>query len=41
MDLSPYISQLREDLTSAASAGDEQTRQTAAVLSSADRKSVV
>ncbi|QUH00932.1 toxin-antitoxin system HicB family antitoxin [Saccharopolyspora erythraea] len=35
MDLSPYISQLREDLTSAASAGDEQTRQTAAVLSSA------
>ncbi|GAA4829709.1 toxin-antitoxin system HicB family antitoxin [Saccharopolyspora rosea] len=35
MDLSPYINQLREDLTSAASAGDEQTRQTAAVLSSA------
>ena len=35
MDLSPYINQLREDLTSAASAGDEQTRQTAAVLSAA------
>ncbi|GAA2782568.1 toxin-antitoxin system HicB family antitoxin [Saccharopolyspora taberi] len=35
MDLSPYISQLRDDLTSAASAGDEQTRQTAAVLATA------
>lgn len=35
MDLSPYLNQLREDLTSAASAGDEQTRQTAAVLSAA------
>ncbi|PKW19466.1 toxin-antitoxin system HicB family antitoxin [Saccharopolyspora spinosa] len=35
MDLSPYIEQLREDLSSAASAGDEQTRQTAAVLSGA------
>lgn len=33
MDLTPYISQLREDLTAAASAGDEQTRHTAAVLS--------
>jgi hypothetical protein len=33
MDLAPYISQLREDLTAAASAGDEQTRHTAAVLS--------
>jgi HicB-like protein involved in pilus formation len=32
MDLTPYISQLREDLTAAASAGDEQTRRTAAVL---------
>jgi len=32
MDLTPYISQLREDLTAAASAGDEQTRHTAAVL---------
>ncbi|MEU6270599.1 toxin-antitoxin system HicB family antitoxin, partial [Saccharopolyspora shandongensis] len=35
MDLSPYIEQLREDLSSAASAGDDQTRQTAAVLSGA------
>ncbi|MCI2420351.1 toxin-antitoxin system HicB family antitoxin [Saccharopolyspora sp. K220] len=35
MDLNPYIDQLREDLTSAASAGDDQTRQTAAVLSAA------
>ncbi|GAB2667657.1 toxin-antitoxin system HicB family antitoxin [Saccharopolyspora gloriosae] len=35
MDLSPYIAQLREDLGSAASAGDEQTRQTAAALSAA------
>jgi HicB family len=33
MDLTPYISQLREDLNAAASAGDEQTRHTAAVLS--------
>ncbi|MGH3688106.1 MAG: toxin-antitoxin system HicB family antitoxin [Pseudonocardiaceae bacterium] len=33
MDLTPYLSQLREDLTAAASAGDEQTRHTAAVLS--------
>lgn len=32
MDLTPYINQLREDLTTAASAGDEQTRHTAAVL---------
>jgi HicB family len=32
MDLTPYTSQLREDLTAAASAGDEQTRHTAAVL---------
>jgi hypothetical protein len=32
MDLMPYISQLREDLTAAASAGDEQTRHTAAAL---------
>ena len=32
MNLTPYISQLREDLTAAASAGDEQTRHTAAVL---------
>lgn len=35
MDLNPYIDQLREDLTSAAAAGDDQTRQTAAVLSGA------
>lgn len=35
MDLTSYITQLREDLTSAASAGDDQTRQTAAVLSAA------
>jgi hypothetical protein len=32
MDLTPYLNQLREDLTTAASAGDEQTRHTAAVL---------
>jgi hypothetical protein len=32
MDLTPYVSQLREDLTATASAGDEQTRHTAAVL---------
>jgi HicB family len=32
MDLTPYISQLREDLSAAASAGDEQTRHTAAIL---------
>lgn len=35
MDLTPYIGQLREDLSSAASAGDDQTRQTAAALSAA------
>lgn len=35
MDLTPYISRLREDLTAAASAGDEQTRNTAAVLATA------
>jgi hypothetical protein len=32
MDLTPYIAQLREDLTTAASAGDEQTRHTTAML---------
>jgi hypothetical protein len=32
MDLAPYVNQLQEDLTTAASAGDEQTRHTAAVL---------
>ncbi|MCP3797822.1 toxin-antitoxin system HicB family antitoxin [Allokutzneria sp. A3M-2-11 16] len=35
MDLTPYIAALREDLATAASAGDEQTRRTAAVLSAA------
>ncbi len=35
MDLTPYINQLREDLTAAASAGDEQTRHTAAVRGAA------
>lgn len=35
MDLTPYIRQLREDLTAAASAGDEQTRRTGAVLGAA------
>ncbi|QFU92329.1 toxin-antitoxin system HicB family antitoxin [Amycolatopsis sp. YIM 10] len=35
MDLTTYISSLREDLATAASAGDEQTRQTAAVLAAA------
>ncbi|MDN5859667.1 MAG: toxin-antitoxin system HicB family antitoxin [Pseudonocardia sp.] len=35
MDLSQYVNQLREDLASAAAAGDEQTRRTAAVLGAA------
>ncbi|ACU39624.1 toxin-antitoxin system HicB family antitoxin [Actinosynnema pretiosum subsp. pretiosum] len=35
MDLSPYISALRDDLTTAASAGDENTRRSAAVLAAA------
>jgi len=35
MDLTPYISALREDLTTAASAGDDQTKRTAAVLAAA------
>jgi hypothetical protein len=35
MDLTPYIANLREDLATAASAGDEQTRRAAAVLSAA------
>ncbi|TVT13446.1 toxin-antitoxin system HicB family antitoxin, partial [Amycolatopsis acidiphila] len=35
MDLSPYITSLREDLTATASAGDDQTRRAAAVLSAA------
>src|SRR5262245_46649909 len=32
MDLSTYIAQLREDLASAAAAGDEQTQRTGALL---------
>jgi hypothetical protein len=35
MDLSQYVQRLREDLTSAAAAGDEQTRRTAALLGAA------
>jgi len=35
MDLTQYISTLREDLTTAASAGDDQTKRTAAVLAAA------
>lgn len=35
MDLSPHINQLREDLASASSAGDENTRNAAALLSGA------
>jgi uncharacterized protein (DUF1778 family) len=35
MDLTPYIATLREDLTTAAAAGDDHTRRTAAVLSAA------
>ncbi|HEY6425229.1 MAG TPA: toxin-antitoxin system HicB family antitoxin [Pseudonocardiaceae bacterium] len=35
MDLMPYVNRLREDLTAAASAGDEQTQRTAAVLGAA------
>ncbi|HVH21478.1 MAG TPA: toxin-antitoxin system HicB family antitoxin [Pseudonocardia sp.] len=35
MELSQYINQLREDLAAAAGAGDEQTRQTAALLGAA------
>jgi HicB family len=35
MDLSQYITQLREDLASAAAAGDEQTQRTAALLGAA------
>jgi hypothetical protein len=35
MDLSQYIAQLREDLASAAAAGDEQTQRTAALLGAA------
>ncbi|ODU02910.1 MAG: HicB family protein [Pseudonocardia sp. SCN 72-86] len=35
MDVSQYVAQLREDLASAAAAGDEQTRRTAALLGAA------
>ncbi|HEY0636780.1 MAG TPA: toxin-antitoxin system HicB family antitoxin [Pseudonocardiaceae bacterium] len=35
MDLSPYVAALRDDLTTAASAGDEQTQRVAAVLAAA------
>lgn len=40
MDLTPYLSRLRDDLAATASAGDEQTRRTAAVLSAALEPSV-
>ncbi|GEL20346.1 toxin-antitoxin system HicB family antitoxin [Pseudonocardia asaccharolytica] len=35
MDVSQYVTQLREDLSAAAAAGDEQTRRTAALLGAA------
>lgn len=35
MDLSKYVAQLREDLATAASAGDEQTQRTGALLGAA------
>lgn len=35
MDLTTYVTALREDLTTAASAGDDQTKRTAAVLAAA------
>jgi hypothetical protein len=35
MDLTPYVTALREDLVSAAAAADEQTRRTAALLAGA------
>ncbi len=35
MDVSQYVTRLREDLASAAAAGDEQTRRTAALLGAA------
>lgn len=35
MDIGRYVAQLRDDLTSAAAAGDEQTRRTAALLGAA------
>jgi HicB-like protein involved in pilus formation len=35
MDVTPYVAALREDLISAAAAGDEQTQRTAALLAAA------
>src|SRR5919197_3405304 len=35
MELSQYVTQLREDLASAAAAGDEQTQRTSALLGAA------
>jgi len=35
MDLTPYVASMREDLSTAASAGDENTRRAAAVLAAA------
>src|SRR5437762_6751222 len=35
MDLTPYLTSLREDLTTTASAGDEDTRRAAALLAAA------
>ncbi|MBO0872974.1 MAG: toxin-antitoxin system HicB family antitoxin [Pseudonocardia sp.] len=35
MDVTPYVTALREDLKSAAAAGDEQTQRTAALLAAA------
>jgi hypothetical protein len=35
MDVTPYVAGLREDLVSAAAAGDEQTQRTAALLAAA------
>src|SRR3954466_6868557 len=35
MDIGQYVAQLREDLASAAAAGDEQTQRTAALLGAA------
>jgi hypothetical protein len=40
MDLMPYITSLREDLTTTASAGDEHTRRAAALLAAALEPSV-
>lgn len=40
MDVTPYVTQLREDLAAAAAAGDEDTRRTAALLAAAIGPSV-